>query len=63
MTANTCEAKADSRVQRVLRTREDVFRDYTEQSFLDAFEENSAVEGSGGIAWSGENCVSVAKEG
>jgi len=49
MTANTSEAKTDSRAQRVLRTREDVFQDYTERSFLAPFEEYFAVEGSGGI--------------
>jgi len=39
-------AKTDSQVQRLLETREDSFQDYTEQSFLDAFDECFAVEGS-----------------
>jgi ribosomal protein L11 methylase PrmA len=42
-------AKTDSQVRRLLRTREDIFQDYTEQSFLDAFEEHFSVEGSVGI--------------
>lgn len=42
-------AKTDSQVQRLLRTREDIFPDYTEQSFLDAFEEYFAVERSVGL--------------
>ena len=42
-------AKTDSQVQRLLETREDIFQDYTEQSFLDAFDEYFAVEGSVGI--------------
>ena len=42
--------QTDSQVQRLLRVREEVFQDCMEQSFLDAFEEYSAAEGSGGIS-------------
>jgi hypothetical protein len=42
-------AKDDSQVQRLLATRESILQDYTERSFLDAFDEYSAVEGCVGI--------------
>jgi hypothetical protein len=38
--------KSDLQVQRLLRTREDIFYDYTEQSFFDAFEGYFEVEDS-----------------
>lgn len=38
--------KSDLQVQRLLRTREDIFHDYTEQSFFDAFERYFEVEDS-----------------
>jgi hypothetical protein len=41
--------KTDPQVQRLLRTREDIFPDYTEQSFLDAFREYFEVERSEGL--------------
>lgn len=42
-------AKGDSQAQRLLATRESILQDYTEQSFLDAFDGYFAVEGSVGI--------------
>ena len=42
-------AKGDLQAQRLLATRESILQDYTEQSFLDAFDEYSAVEGCVGI--------------
>ncbi len=42
-------AKGDAQAQRLLETRDSTLQDYTEQSFLDAFDEYSAVEGCVGI--------------
>jgi hypothetical protein len=55
--------KSDSQVQRLLTTREDIFSDYNEQAFEDAFGRNFAIERSVKIKDSQRTLYLMQKEG